>query len=203
MPIEPYEMPEEIEIEKVLTAFKKYSNYDFSDYSDKSFARRVEKILVDHGLSIDLLVNRMASNPQFLEQVVREITVNTTELFRDIDFWQAIKYRILPKLKRQDCIRIWHAGCSTGQEVYSMAIILHELGLSEKTYLLASDINTDVIQRAKNGIYQYRFNRDYLDNFDKVMRYNPYNYEEVFNIPDEKYFTINQSTDTLSLHKFL
>jgi chemotaxis protein methyltransferase CheR len=149
MSTEPSKMPEEIDIARVILAFKRSSSYDFSDYSEKSFARRVDKILTDHALTVDQLVKKIESDPVFVEQTVKEITVNTTELFRDIDIWHAIKYRILPKLRKQEKIRIWHAGCSTGQEVYSMAIILWEMGIYDQCEILATDINTDVMERAK------------------------------------------------------
>lgn len=191
------------EVHLIAEAIRTHSSYDFSDYSEKSFARRIEKILTDNQLSPTQLAERLRKDPAFLEYSVQEITVNTTELFRDVDTWHAIKYRILPKLRYKDEINIWHAGCSTGQEVYSMAILLWEAGLYERSNLLATDLNTDVLEKARQGVYQYRFNREYLESFDKVMRSNPFNYEEVFDVPDAKYLQVDKAADTLRVNEFL
>ena len=84
-----------------------------------------------------------------------------------------------------------------------MMIVLNEIGLLDKTKIYATDINTDVIEQAQKGEYKYRFNIGYLDNFDKVIKENPYNYEEYYDVPYEKYFSINKATDTIQMHDFL
>jgi chemotaxis protein methyltransferase CheR len=186
-----------------LFALKTSSKYDFSDYSEKSLKRRLQKVLTDNKLNITALVNKIKNDPVFVEKIIKEITVNTTELFRDPQVWHAIRYAILPKLKNNSIINIWHAGCSTGQEVYSMMIILNELGLLDKAKIYATDINEDVMQIAHKGEYKYRFNIGYLDNFDKVIKENPYNYEEYFDIPYDKYFKIDKSSDSIQMNDFL
>jgi chemotaxis protein methyltransferase CheR len=80
-----------------------------------------------------------------------------------------LQKNVLPELARKNIINIWHAGCSSGQEVYSMIILLTEMGLSGKANLYATDLNTDVLESARKGVYKYRFNAGYLDNFDKVF----------------------------------
>ncbi len=157
-----------LDLQQFITAVKNYSSYDFSDYSDKSLKRRLTKVLVDYKLDIQGLINQMRNNIPFLEQVVKDITVNTTELFRDPHIWQHIKHVLLPKLKTQPTINIWHAGCSTGQEVYSLLIVLHEQNMLDRTKVYASDLNTDVLQIAKKGVYKYRFNISYLDNYVRL-----------------------------------
>ncbi len=186
-----------------LFALKTSSKYDFSDYSEKSLNRRLAKVLTDNKLNITALVNKIKNDPEFVERIVKEITVNTTELFRDPQVWHAIRYAVLPKLKSNSTINIWHAGCSTGQEVYSMMIILNELGMLDKAKIYATDLNSDVMQQAQNGEYKYRFNIGYLDNFDKVIKENPYNYEEYYEVPYDKYFTIDKATDTIKMNDFL
>ncbi|MBN1598556.1 MAG: hypothetical protein JW894_09705, partial [Bacteroidales bacterium] len=182
---------------------KTSSKYDFSEYSEKSLKRRLTKILADNRLNVNSLINKIKNDPTFVEKIVKEVTVNTTELFRDPQVWHAIRYAILPKLKNNSVINIWHAGCSTGQEVYSMLIVLNEMGLLEKTKVYATDLNSDVITQAQNGEYKYRFNIGYLDNFDKVVKENPYNYEEYYDVPYEKYFKIDKASDTIKMHDFL
>lgn len=186
-----------------LFALKTSSKYDFSDYSEKSLKRRLAKVLTDNKLNITALVNKIKNDQQFVEKIVKEITVNTTELFRDPQVWHAIRYAVLPKLKNNTNINIWHAGCSTGQEVYSMMIILNEMGLLDKSKIYATDLNDDVMQQAQSGEYKYRFNIGYLDNFDKVIKENPYNYEEYYDVAYDKYFSIDKPTDTIKMHDFL
>lgn len=186
-----------------LFALKTSSKYDFSDYSEKSLKRRLAKVLTDNKLNITALVNKIKNDPVFVEKTVKEITVNTTELFRDPQVWHAIRYAVLPKLKNNTNINIWHAGCSTGQEVYSMMIILNEMGLLDKAKIYATDLNEDVMAQAQKGEYKYRFNIGYLDNFDKVVKENPYNYEEYYDVAYDKYFAIDKPTDTIQMKDFL
>lgn len=186
-----------------LFALKSSSNYDFTEYSEKSLKRRLAKVLLDNKTNINSLVNNMKADKVFLERIVKDVTVNTTELFRDPQIWHALKFNVLPKFKDNQIINIWHAGCSTGQEVYSMMILLSEMGMLDKVRLYGSDINTDVLDIAQNGLYKYRFNIGYLDNFDKVIKENPYNYDEYNDIPYTKYFEIDKVRDNIRMHKFL
>lgn len=191
------------DINKFIEAIKLSSTYDFSDYSVKSFSRRLERVLVDNKIDFPTLVNEVKKKPLFLEKIVKDITVNTTELFRDPAIWHVIKYRILPKLAHQKKINILHSGCSTGQEVYSMLILLHDLGLFDKAQVFGTDINSDVLEVAKKGTYKYRHNIDYTDNFNKVIKENPYNYDEYNDIPASRYFDIDKVKDTIKMKTFL
>lgn len=186
-----------------LFSLKNLSKYDFSQYSEKSLKRRLIKVLADNRLTITGLLNRMKNEEGFIEKVVKEITVNTTELFRDPQVWQAMKYAILPKLKNNSVINIWHAGCSTGQEVYSMLILLKELDLLDKAKVYATDLNSDVLDQARQGLYKYRFNINYLDNFDKVIKENPYNFEEYNDVPYDKYIEIDKVNDSIKINESL
>jgi chemotaxis protein methyltransferase CheR len=186
-----------------IYALKNSSKYDFSQYSEKSLKRRLAKVLADNKLTPPVLINKMKNDGKFVEKIVNEITVNTTELFRDPQVWQAVRYAILPKLKSNSVINIWHAGCSTGQEVYSMLILLSELGLLERTKVYATDLNAEVLDNARQGMYKYRFNIGYLDNFDKVIKENPYNFEEYNDVPYENYFDIDKSSDLISMNNHL
>ena len=142
-----------------IYALKTSSKYDFSEYSEKSLKRRLTKILADNRLTINSLINKIKNDTEFVEKIVKEVTVNTTELFRDPPVWHALRYAILPKLKNNTTINIWHAGCSTGQEVYSLMIILNEMELLEKSKIYATDLNIDVIEQAQKGEYKYRISR--------------------------------------------
>lgn len=191
------------ELQYFVFTLKNSSEYDFSDYSDKSLKRRLTKVMSDNLCDLKLLVSKIKNDKNFLEKIVKEITVNTTELFRDPPIWQHLRYKILPTLENNARINIWHAGCSSGQEVYSMSILLNELGLLEKSKIIATDLNSDVLEVSKTGVYKYRFNIGYLDNFDKVIKENPFNYDEFYDVPYEKYFSIDKIKDTLSVNSNL
>jgi len=177
--------------------------YDFTEYSEKSLKRRFAKILMDYRTTAADLLFQLRTSSKFVDEVVKRITVNTTEMFRDPPIWFTLRGDILPKLSQKPVIRIWHAGCSTGQEVYSMIILLNEMGLLDKTELYATDLNTDAIDIARKGVYKYKFNISYLDNFDKVIRNDINNPLIVRNIPYEKYFEIDQSGDKLKIKNSL
>lgn len=191
------------DIAKLISLIKNISRYDFEDYSEKSFQRRVEKILIDNRLNITALGEKLKSNKEFLEKTVKDITVNTTELFRDPDIWVTLKHRILPKYKNNKSIFIWHSGCSSGQEVYSLLIMLNEMGMFEQAKVFATDINTDMLEAAKKGVFRYRFNLGYFDNFDKVLKENPYNVDEVLDVPYSKYFDVDKAKDIITMKQFL
>ncbi|MBS3805872.1 MAG: hypothetical protein KGY60_00065 [Bacteroidales bacterium] len=191
------------EIQNFISTIKNHSEYDFSEYSEKSLKRRIQKVIDDNRMDLPMLLKRLQNDRPFLEKTVKDITVNTTELFRDPKVWQDLRFRVLPRLKNNKTINIWHAGCSTGQEVYSMLILLSEMGLYDKAKVLATDLNEDALKEAKKGLYKYRFNIGYLDNFDKVIKENPFNYEEYNDVSYSKYFRINKSDDSLLINDFL
>jgi len=145
-------------------------------------------------------MRQLKTQPKFAEDVAKRITVNTTEMFRDPPVWFSLRGEVLPKLALKPVIRIWHAGCSSGQEVYSMIILLNEMGLLNRTEIYASDLNTDVIDVAKSGTYKYKFNIGYLDNFDKVIRNDINNPLIVRDVPYSKYFEIDNVADKLKIH---
>jgi chemotaxis protein methyltransferase CheR len=188
----------------LIETIKKVAGHDFSEYSQRSFHRRIEKILSDYRLDLDQLIAKTKkADEEFIIKLIADITVNTTELFRSPPVWQSVKYRILPKLKNNEKIDIWHAGCSTGQEVYSMAILLNEMNLLDRVNLYATDINIQALEQAQKAEYIYRFNIEYLQNFDEVIRKNPYNFEEYNNVPYSKYLDIDQANDVIRIKDFL
>ncbi len=145
-------------VKAIVRVLKTTHGYDFEDYALESLKRRVDRIMeMHHFTSLEQLELKIFSDKVFAEYIVKEITVNTTEMFRDPAVWKTLREDILPTICKNDKVRIWHAACSSGEEVYSMAILLKELGLYDKVSLIASDINVDVIETAKKGIYK-RFN---------------------------------------------
>ena len=189
------------EIKVFADRIKNISDYDFSGYSDKSLKRRLAKLLFDNDLDFEIFLEKMEQDKSFLERVVKKITVNTTELFRDPAVWNSIRHEILPLFRNYLPLNIWHAGCSTGQEVYSMLILLNELNLFETSNMYATDINSDVLEIARTGIYKYMFNLNYLDNFDKVIRQNDSG--QYIDVEYSKYFTIDKKRDVIKMNPFL
>jgi len=129
--------------------------FDFSNYALSSLNRRVLRVLDLFKLgNMDNLISKIESDAEFFHQFLMEITVNTTEMFRDPEMWTYLRDKILPGLSHRETIRVWHAACSSGEEVYSMAILLEEEGLLDRSRLFASDIDRNVLGIAKKGLYK-------------------------------------------------
>lgn len=157
----------------------------------------------DYNSDFSRLITSLESDTVALEEVVKKITVNTTELFRDPGIWQSIMLYLLPRFRKRTSINIWHPGCSTGQEVYSMMITLDQLGLLEKTNIYASDLNADVLELARSGAYRLRFNREYVDNFNDVFNQGIENRIQGKFKDYKAYFSINEARDLIQMHAFL
>lgn len=132
-------------------------NTDLSSYAIASLERRLDRFMkLYHFDSLLHLNQKLMDDSLYYDFFIKEITVNTTEMFRDPTCWKVIRTEILPSLKALPTIRIWHAGCSSGEEVFSMAILLKEAGAYDKAKIIASDLNKDVIEDAKRGIYSLK-----------------------------------------------
>jgi chemotaxis protein methyltransferase CheR len=190
---------ENIDYIKLIEAIKIKSDYNFEQYSEKSFQRRVEKILGDYKLSVDQLIERINDDSDFLEKIVKDITVNTTEIFRDTATWQILKNKVLANYKDKPTIDIWHVGCSTGQEVYSTLILLNEMGLFSKTHSIATDLNTDVLEVAQQGIYKFREIDEFIENYEQVMHSATSGGQVTEDIPYQKYFDINRKKNLIKI----
>ena len=191
------------DIQNFQLTVRDHSDFDFSDYSHTSLQRRLNRILLELELNMEQVLRRMKKDRDFTDLIMRKITVHTTELFRDPHIWKKIKNELLPSLSHQETIRIWHPGCSTGQEVYSMMMILDSLELLEKTEIYASDLHEEILETARQGKYKYRFNQSYLENFDQVML----NGDGTFSLNQKKhwkkYFHIDESRDTIQMKESL
>jgi chemotaxis protein methyltransferase CheR len=148
---------EEIELELLLQAVHLKYGYDFRNYSKAHLKRRIGQRLQLSGLnSISELQNRVLWDKMFFELFMQDLSINVTEMFRDPGFYAAFRKKVVPDLRTYAHIKVWHAGCSTGEEVYSLAIILQEENLLPKTRIYATDINKNVLKIAKQGIYSNR-----------------------------------------------
>jgi len=191
------------DIQSFQFAVREHSDFDFSDYSYTSLRRRLTRILLEFEMDMEQLTGRMKEDPEFLHMIIQKITVHTTEMFRDPKIWKLIKNDLLPRFSSQSTLRIWHPGCSTGQEVYSMMMILDELDLFEKTEIYASDLHHEVLEKARQGLYRYRFNQIYLENFDRVMLNGEGTYSWKQKKYWKKYFHIDETRDTIQMKDYL
>ncbi|MGQ7871203.1 CheR family methyltransferase [Sunxiuqinia sp. sy24] len=134
--------------------FQKYG-YDFRNYSKAHIRRRVLNRL---GLSrletVSELQSKVLRDPDFFRDFLEDLSINVTEMFRDPEFYRSFRENIIPKLKTYTYFKVWHAGCATGEEVYSLAILLQEEGLLDRCQFYATDFNRKVLEIAKEGVYQ-------------------------------------------------
>lgn len=156
------------ELEEVIHLVNKVHGYDFLEYSRASLKRRVSRVMGLGKINLFELNNRLVNNEQFFEYFLKEITVNVTEMFRDPEFFKSIRENVLPYLESYQHIKIWNAGCSTGEEVYSYAILLKELELYDRSLLYGTDINSDVLEHAKKGIYDLKKMKLYSENYQET-----------------------------------
>nr|WP_242689094.1 protein-glutamate O-methyltransferase CheR [Pedobacter sp. SYSU D00535] len=140
--------------------------YDFTDYSKASLKRRINRLFsLDRFPSFAEFRFRLKNDPTYIRRFIEQITVPVTEMFRDPNFYRALREEVLPTLGTYPFIRIWHAGCSTGEEVYSMAILLKEANLFHKSLLYATDINPEVLEKARKGIFPLSQMKQYSENY--------------------------------------
>ncbi|MCP4312370.1 MAG: hypothetical protein GY790_13990 [Bacteroidetes bacterium] len=194
-------------VEKDILSFQKvirdHSGYDFAGYSPTSLQRRLTRILLEFDMDMESLKGRMKSDPAFLEKTVKKITVHTTELFRDPDVWKKLRTELLPSWRDKPELHIWHSGCSTGQEVFSMMMVLDDLGMLEKTHIYASDLSEDVMETARKGKYKYSFNQSYLENFDRVLLEGAGEISRKHKKQWDRYLTVDEARDEIRMNKKL
>ncbi len=143
------------DLRRLTELVKQTYSYDFSNYAISSFKRRILRIMELHKITtVDSLLKKLKEDSQYFEEFLSEITVNVTEMFRDPSFWRVVRDHIVPNiLLNHNSISIWHAGCSSGEEVFSMSILLHEMGILEKAKIIATDLDKVILDRAKKGEY--------------------------------------------------
>lgn len=157
---------ERLEIELLLEGVFRHYGFDFRAYAYASIRRRLWKRVEGEGLrTISALQDRILHDPEAMERLLLDLSVNVTAMFRDPSFYREFREHVVPLLRTYPFIRIWHAGCSTGEEVFSMAILLEEEGLYDRARLYATDINDVVLQRAKQGIFPLDRMQEYTENY--------------------------------------
>ena len=157
---------EQIEIELLLEGIYRRYGFDFRAYAYASIRRRLWKRIEAEGLlTVSALQERILHEPAMMERLLLDLSINVTAMFRDPSFYRVFREVVVPTLRTYPFIRIWHAGCATGEEVYSMAILLEEEGLYERSRIYATDINEVVLQKAKAGIFPLDRMQEYTENY--------------------------------------
>ena len=157
---------ERIEIELLLEGIYRNYGFDFRSYAYASIRRRLWKRIEAEGLdTVSALQARVLHEPEMMERLLLDLSINVTAMFRDPSFYRAFRERVVPMLRTYPFIRLWHAGCATGEEVFSMAILLQEEGLYERCRIYATDINEVVLQKAKEGIFPLDRMQEYTENY--------------------------------------
>lgn len=157
---------ERIEVELLLEGIFRNYGFDFRSYAYASIRRRLWKRIEAEGLqTISALQARVLHEPPLMEKLLLDLSINVTSMFRDPTFYRAFRENVIPILRTYPFIRIWHAGCSTGEEVFSMAVLLQEEGLYERCRIYATDINEVVLQKAKEGIFPLDRMQEYTENY--------------------------------------
>lgn len=158
----------DIELNLLLEGvFQKYQ-HDFRHYARSSLRRRIRQAMERFGCpTVSRLQERLLHEPEVFAQMLQYFTVQVSEMFRDPAYFLALRRQVLPLLSTYPSIRIWVAGCSTGEEVYSLAILLHEEGLLERTLIYATDINQASLDKARRGIFPLPAMQRYAQSYEK------------------------------------
>jgi len=145
---------ERIELELLLEAIFQRYGYDFRCYARASVERRVRAFLAKQRLErISELIPRCIADEALFGELAQSFSISVTEMFRDPFVFRALREQVVPLLRSFPFVKVWHAGCATGEEVYSLAIVLAEAGLLERTTIFGTDFNDDALERARRGIY--------------------------------------------------
>lgn len=164
------------DLKRIAGVVQSSHGYDFHNYATSSFKRRILRVLDLKKLSIDALLQKIETQPLFMEELLGELTVNVTEMFRDPGFWVILRDQIIPALlKSNQPLRIWHAGCSSGEEVFSMAILLHEMRITSNVSILATDLDPKAVTMANEGTFPIKNLEVNEKNYAKLKTGNPLN----------------------------
>jgi len=146
---------EEIEVDLLLDAIYRRWGYDFRSYARASIERRIAQFMSGAGCaSVSEMIPQVLHDKAFFTRLARYFSIPVTEIFRDPLVYRSLRERVIPLLKTWPHVKVWHAGCATGEEVYSLAIVLREEGLYDRATIYATDFNEDVLEKAREGVYE-------------------------------------------------
>ncbi len=157
---------EDIEIQLLLEALYLYYGFDFRDYSQASLKRRILERMRAEGLeTVSAFQDRVLHDEACLQRLLLGLSIQVTSMFRDPSFYATFRQKVAPLLRTYPTVRVWHAGCSTGEEIYSMAILLQEEQLYHKCRIYATDMSADVLRKAREGIFPLSAMQEYTANY--------------------------------------
>ena len=160
---------EDVEIDLLLDGLYRFYGFDFRDYSRASIKRRILELMRAEKLdTVSAFQNRVLHDPACLDRLLLGLSVHATAMFRDPSFYLTFRRRVVPMLRTYPTVQVWIAGCSTGEEVYSLAILLQEERLYDKCRIYATDISQAVLRRARDGIFPLAAMRDYTTNYQQA-----------------------------------
>lgn len=156
----------DLEISLLLEAIYQKYGYDFRQYSEAHIRRRIMNRMAMSGLEdVSQIQSMVLKDKTFASQLLQDLSITVTEMFRDPGFYKSLRENVMPILKTYPFIKIWHAGCATGEEAYSMAIIMQEEGLYDRTTIYATDFNQQALNKAKEGIFSNKMIKEYTMNY--------------------------------------
>ncbi|MBU0480009.1 MAG: protein-glutamate O-methyltransferase CheR [Proteobacteria bacterium] len=160
---------EKIEIDLLLEAIFRKHGYDFRNYSKAHVRRRIVHFFASSGLdNLSAMQHKVLTDPTFFGELLNTLSINVTEMFRDPSFFKAVRSEVAPLLLTYPFIRVWHAGCATGEEVYSMAILLAEENLLDRAQIYATDLSLKALEKAREGIIPVNEIKEYTGNYQKA-----------------------------------
>ena len=160
------EETKDVDIASLLDAVNQKYGYDFRQYSRAHIKRRIMNRIAMSGIDdLNQFKRSILNDSLFASKFLQDLSITVTEMFRDPGFYRSVRENVIPVLKTYPFIKIWHAGCATGQEAYSMAILLKEEGLYNRTTIYATDFNQEALNHARSGIYSSKLMKDYTANY--------------------------------------
>jgi chemotaxis protein methyltransferase CheR len=160
---------QDIEIRLLVEAIYQKYGYDFRNYSQAHVKRRILNRFQQSGLqNISEMTHKALYDIRFVNEILMDLSINVTEMFRDPSFYLALRQSVLPVLRASPFVKIWHAGCSSGEEVFSMAILLKEEGLLQKTQIYATDFNPHIIHHARKASYPVSRIKEFTVGYQKA-----------------------------------
>lgn len=158
-----------LEVELLLTGLAERYGYDFRNYARASLMRRIRRAMVSEGAaSLSALQHKLLHDEHAAMRFVAAVSVHTTSMFRDPDVYRALRNDVVPLLRTYPFVRIWHAGCSSGEEVYSLAIVLEEEGIYDRCRVYATDLSDTILDRARQGVFSLRSMREHTQAYQRA-----------------------------------
>ena len=183
------------ELFRFIETIKRVNGFDFWGYSKNSLIRRINRLLIDYSVDLNQLIEKLESDNDFSYEVINKITVNTTEFFRNAHIWKNLYKSVIRNLKNKSEISIWIAGCSTGEEVYSLMMVLKDIKLLHKCNIIATDINDTVLAKASKGIFRYSKQKNQLTHYCRMLSILTQIHSSEFS--KSNHFNINVVTDSM------